>query len=77
MSAVIAVASVGATIIACQWASMSPGINTRPSPAMTVTGNFGSIVMSAVDTIVMTLPMTSTFDAGLRVSFLPSNTRTF
>ena len=77
MSAVIAVASVGATIMACQCASISPGINIRPPPAMTVTGNFGSIAMSAVDTMVMTLPTISTFDAALRVSLLPSNTRTF
>ena len=48
-----------------------------PPPAMTVIANFGSIVMSAVDTIVMTLPTTSNVRRWLRVSCLRQNTRTF
>ena len=76
-NAVSAVAKVGATIMACQWASMSPGIRTLPPPAMIVGLAFGSTAMSAADTLAMMLPLISTFDAALTVPLLPSKTRTF
>ena len=73
-SAVISTFSGDAAIMACQWASMSPGISTRP-PQSTIR-TLASSAPSAGPTALMILPLTTTL-RPLRNAFdLPSNTRT-
>ena len=47
---------------ACQWASMRPGISTRPPPAMTRTS--ASASTRAREMRSMMLPLTSTFEGA-------------
>ena len=68
-------AGVARIIMACQWASVSPGISTRPPPAMTRT--FGSAAIGLVEMRSIRLPLTSTLDGEESVALFPLKTRTF
>ena len=62
----------------CQWASMSPGMSTRPPPGMTVapaSAPGGIEPAEAMRSIL--LPRTRTSDGPDRPSPFPSKTRTF
>ena len=62
----------------CQCASMSPGMSTRPPPAMTVAPSFGVNWIDdagAMRSIVR--PRTRTSDGPDRPSLFPSKMRTF
>ena len=61
--------------MACQWASISPGISVRPLPAITVTP--GSAAIGSVEMRSMILPLISTLDGAESEAPLPSKMRTF
>ena len=61
--------------MACQWASISPGISVRPLPAITVTP--GSAAIGSVEMRSMILPLISTLDGVESEASLPSKMRTF
>ena len=63
--------------IMCTWASISPGISVRPSPAIRVTSLPAVISIGVVEMVVMVLPVTSTLDGADNRSDLPSKIRTF
>ena len=67
-------AGVGRTSIACQCASISPGISVRPPPSIRVAP---SAAIGSVEIVAMTLPWTSTFDGAESVGPVPSKMRTF
>src|SRR5579883_2617887 len=75
MSPEIASCGVGRTSIACQCASIRPGISVRPPPAITVVP--GSVSIGAVEMRAMMLPLISTFDGAESDVALPSKMRTF
>ena len=60
-SPLIDCAGVGRTSIACQWASISPGISVRPPPAIRVAP---SAAIGAVEIVAIRLPRTSTLDGS-------------
>ena len=73
-SPLIDCAGVGRTSIACQWASISPGISVRPPPSIRVAP---SAAIGSVEIAAMTFPWTSTFDGAESVEPVPSKMRTF
>src|SRR5580704_3646020 len=62
---------------ACQWASMRPGMSTRPLAAITRTLAFASIVIGPAEMRAMVLPRTRTLEGAESVALLPSKMRTF
>ena len=66
-----------AAMNACQWASMRPGISTRPFAATTRTPTFVSTVIGVTDMRSMVLPRTSTLEGAESAALLPSKMRTF
>src|SRR5215469_3496983 len=77
MSSAIAAAGVGRTSIACQCASISPGISVRPLPLTITVLTLRSTGMGEGDMRSILLPRTSTL-VGLESEIpLPSKTRTF
>src|SRR5215470_3768217 len=77
MSSAIAAAGVGRTSIACQCASISPGISVRPLPLTITVLTLRSTGMGEGDMRSILLPRTSTFDGAESVVLLPSKMRTF
>src|SRR6185295_16649837 len=73
MSPVRADTGVGRTSIACQCASISPGISTRPPPLTTC----ASAVIAAAEILSILLLRTRTLDGGESAPFFPSKMRTF
>ena len=74
-------ASISAWLLAlmkmCTWLSIMPGISVRPLPAIRVTAVAGGLAIGAVEIVLITLPLTSTFaGADSRVD-VPSKIRTF
>jgi hypothetical protein len=63
-------------MIACQWASIRPGISTRPPPLTTVALPVTAASMGDVEMRSMVLPLTSTLEEGESTRLLPSKTRT-
>ncbi len=64
-----------AAMKACQCASISPGISTRPPPSITATCP-ASTSIGSTEIRSIRLPITSTSEAGLSVGLVPSKTRT-
>ena len=74
MSPWIDSAGVGRTSIACQWASMSPGISVPPAPSITVAPGSAAIVSGLIRSISRS--RTSTLTGAVSSGPLPSKTRT-
>jgi hypothetical protein len=70
----IAWAGVGRISIACQCASISPGISVRPPPLTSVAP---SLLIGLAETSLIRLPSTRTFAFMIRCGFTPSKTWTF
>src|SRR5262249_39653480 len=70
-------ADVVRTIVACQCASISPGISTRPPPAMIWVSARRSVGIGPVEILSMMLPLIRTLDGAESEGCLPSNMRTF
>jgi len=75
MSAVNISCIAGAAIMLCQWASIRPGMRTRPRPSMRVTSACGADSRGALMRSIV-WPRTRTSDGPLSTVLVPSSTRT-
>src|SRR5215469_17215762 len=62
--------------MACQCASISPGINVRPPPSMSTVSARRSAGRGVVEIFSITLPRTRTYDGADSLSDFPSKMRT-
>src|SRR5690242_9596109 len=70
-------AGVARTSVACQCASIKPGISTRPPPAMIWVSARRSVGIESVEIFSMMLPLIRTLDGAESEACVPSNSRTF